>query len=122
MFTNHPTLTGFAAYNNFERDVGVRFELDRHPLTEHLVCLAASTPGLCLVLWARGAHLLSAWTHTDYGIAYTPVVSRFQYDLVNMDFDVIVPDQVSFTCNPAWSAWMWVDGRSCGQVIVNELA
>lgn len=58
MFTNHPNLIGFAAYNNSLRDVGVRFELDRHPRTEHLVCLSASTPGLCLVLWARGAHLL----------------------------------------------------------------
>ncbi len=49
MFTNHPNLIGFAAYNNSELDIGVRFELDRHPRTEHLVCLAASTPGLCLV-------------------------------------------------------------------------
>ncbi|MHD0067312.1 hypothetical protein ACQX3E_12330 [Corynebacterium diphtheriae] len=100
MFTNHPNLIGFAAYNNSELDIGVRFELDRHPRTEHLVCLAASTPGLCLVLWARGAHLLSSWTHTDYGIAYTPVVTHFQYDLVNMAFDVIIPGQVVVYLQP----------------------
>lgn len=122
MFTNHPNLVGFAAYNNSDLDIGVRFELDRHPRTEHLICLAASTPGLCIVVWVKGSCLLSAWTHTDYGIAYTPIVTGFRYDLANMAYEVILPGQVSFTCNPVWSAWMWVGGRPARQVIVNELA